>query len=185
MIVASTRVPLFTVIAFDLSSAATASNRTRARPCATSTRRKRTKDVRSGVASVPEEPQNRRKKSTVGERFGQLDVGEVIPDRQPHRLEHRERWPGGLALRRGIERGQQRRDRLPVNYAGQRVQRRSPLPSISADAELRLPNPPLRHRSLRLIQASNESDHIAPKQSPAHRSPRCFEPSAWFAKAAW
>lgn len=58
--VASTMVPAFTVMAFAVSWAVTASNNTRSREWPTNCRRKRTKAVRSGVASVPEKPQKRR-----------------------------------------------------------------------------------------------------------------------------
>jgi hypothetical protein len=58
--VASTIVPVLTLIAFALSCRVTASNRVLPKPLAIRCRRKRTKAVRSGVASSAEKPQNRR-----------------------------------------------------------------------------------------------------------------------------
>jgi hypothetical protein len=63
MMVASTSVPVLTVIALDLSCAVTVVNSSRSSLWATSSLRKRTNAVRSGVASVPENPQKRRKEA--------------------------------------------------------------------------------------------------------------------------
>lgn len=58
--VASTMVPVFTVTAFALSCAVTASKTARSSPAPIRARRKRTNAVRSGTGSVPQKPQNRR-----------------------------------------------------------------------------------------------------------------------------
>src|SRR5579863_4143824 len=60
MIVASTRLPVLTVIDLAFSSAVTVSNNVRSKPCVIRARRKRTNAVRSGVASLLEKPQKRR-----------------------------------------------------------------------------------------------------------------------------
>lgn len=63
------------------------------------------------------------KRRPVIQRLGQLDVGQVIPDRQEHRPKHREGRPRGFALRRRIQRRQQRADRLPVDQRHDLAQR--------------------------------------------------------------
>src|SRR5262249_14140794 len=60
MIVASTRLPVLTVIDLAFRSAVTVSNNVRSKPCVIRARRKRTNAVRSGVASLLEKPQQRR-----------------------------------------------------------------------------------------------------------------------------
>src|SRR5262249_25258724 len=60
MIVASTRLPVLTVIDLAFRPAVTVSKRVRSKPCVSRARRKRTNAVRSGVASLLEKPQKRR-----------------------------------------------------------------------------------------------------------------------------
>jgi len=73
--VTSTRVPVFTVTALDLSCMVTVSNSVRSSLCATSSLRNLTKAVRSGVASFAENPQKRRKEDRSPRDRVALDLG--------------------------------------------------------------------------------------------------------------
>jgi hypothetical protein len=69
-------------------------------PCAMTTRRKRTKAVRSGMGSLLEATETSRR-GTILESLGELDVGQIMPHSQQLRLEHCQRRRAGSPLLAG------------------------------------------------------------------------------------
>jgi hypothetical protein len=97
---------------------------------------------RLGRRKAAEPPEAR----PVVERLRQPHVRQVVPDPEQQRLEQRQRRPGRLSFRSGMDPGQQRVDRGPIDHRRNLVKPRVP-PAASAarKPERFLTDPPTRH----------------------------------------